>query len=170
MAGITPRTDTVIIFQGDDFEEFKAREKAVTDAATAALAGGAKRYADADDLGEAVRAHDAFIDEAKGRGFQVAVQARKKAKWREMVNAHPPREENEGDHRWGFNYDTLADALVPASVTGIVGPEGPVNQIEDFLDDLCDADFSAIYSACVRLNQGEGPKGPISSALGLTSA
>lgn len=170
MSTISTRTEVVPIFQGDDWAEYQRLNRAVINAAEAAAAQGAKRLGDADELKEAAAEHDAFVAEAAERAVKVTVAARKRDKWRELVEAHPPRADHDNDRQWGFNFVTLADALVPESVVKVEGPDGPIHNVGDFLDDLNDADFSTIYSACVRLNQGDGPKGPISSRIGLTSA
>lgn len=156
---IKPRSTTVILFQGDDFDRIEAA-RVVVEAAVVSTAP--TRLNDADPVRAAAQAYDVLVAEAAGRGVHVEVRAVPRRKWRELVLAHPPREDDETDKAFGFNYLTLGDDLVPASV--------PAEFDTAWLDDLSDAHFSQLYSAAVQMNQGQSPdpKASMSSRLGRT--
>lgn len=73
---------------------------------------------------------------------------------------HPPRPGDETDERMGYNGDTLAPALIRATVTSAedytTGEEVPLDLDawldEDNDDGLGNADFLALYMACRNLN------------------
>lgn len=164
---ITPRTTTVTLFQGDDFDLERALRREVEVAAV--KADDPKRIGDSPAVMAAADAYDAFVAEAATRGVAVKLQALRRNDWRAMVRKHVAREDNDVDAAWGFNYETMCDDLVPASV--ILGEQfKSLAERDGFLDSLSDADFSSLYSEAVRLNQGAGPdpKVRVSSQLART--
>lgn len=167
MPTITPRTTTVTLFQGNDFDAERRLRRAVETAAV--KADNPKRIGDSPDVMAAAEAYDAFVAEAAARGITVTLQALRRKDWRPLVAKHVPREDNDTDAAWGFNYETMCDDLVPASV--VLGVQFmSTTDRDDFLDSLSDADFSSLYSEAVRLNQGAGPdpKVRVSSQLART--
>lgn len=167
MPTLNARTTTVTLFQGDDFDREAELRRALEQAAV--KSPNPARLNEDSSVAAAAVAYDEFVAEAAERGVTVTLRALKRNDWREVVSNHPPREDHEGDASWGFNYETLADDLVPLSVQ-IDGQFKDARERDDFLDELSDADFSALYSAAVRLNQTQGPdpKASVSSRLGLT--
>lgn len=168
-----PRTTTVLLFQGDDLDPIEERRQAFQRAlATKARGGENLRFGDDDDpVTEAAREYDDFMDGAVERAAKVRLQALPRSTFRAMVAEHPPREDvtkedQDGetvvvesfaeDHRYGFNVETLADALVPPSVI-VEDQFADEAERDGFLDDLSDAEFSKVYSAAILLNQGGGP-------------
>lgn len=169
MTKIKPRTSTVTIFQGDDFEhERELRLKVENAVMSSANDDASRRRVDPDAVLTAATEYDDFIAEATDRGIVVPVQMLGRSKWREMVANHPPRLDNELDEGWGFNFDTLADDLVPASI--VEGHFGSIADRDEFLDSLCDADYSKFYAEARNLNQAAGPdpKVRLSSRLAPT--
>lgn len=167
MPTISARTTTVTLFQGEDYDRERELRAAVERAAV--QADNPRRLGDSQDVRAAAAAYDAFVEEAAERGVTVTLQALKRTQWREMVSKHPVREDNDVDAGWGFNYETLCDDLVPASV--LTGDQFHNERaVQDFLDELSDADFSKLYSAAHELNQAQGPdpKVRLSSRLALT--
>lgn len=181
MTKLKPRTTTVTLFQGDDFD--RERElRGVVEAAVMADSN-TRRMNDPDTVSVAADAYDAFVKDATTRGETIPLAMLPRGVWREMVAKHPPRDDSEGDERWGFNYLTLADDLVPASVAA--GQEIEPSYFEsvevlhfdslgdrdEFLDALCDADFTKVYNEALNLNQAAGPnpKVRLSSLLAQTS-
>lgn len=164
-ASLKPRTTTVVLFQGDDLDKIRAAQAKVEEATSAAMSTGApKRLGDSPSVVAAVEQYDAFMDECAARGVSIELQAVGRKVWRDILAKHAPRKvtvkDDDGvetevphpdDEGWGFNYETLADDLVPASVVDKTSFD------EAFLDSLADGDWSKLYSAAVLLNQGAGP-------------
>lgn len=164
---ITPRTTTVVIFQGDDYDQFERLRKAVEQAATEAL-GDNLRLNDAPPVKVASEEYDAFVAEATERGRTVTVTAipRRGAQgFRSLLMTHPAREDHETDKRYGFNFDTMADDLVPASLP--VEQFGSIGDRDAFLDVVSDGDWSRLYDAAITVNQGGSPdpKAPLTPRL-----
>ncbi len=164
MPDLKPRTTTVVLFQGDDIDEARKLNTAVREAAILAKTAGPKRIGDdTPTLTDAAKAYDAFVAEAAERGVKVEIQAVGRKVWRELLEKHPPRQIDEveagevskvthpEDAGWGFNFQTLADDLVPASVVD------KVSFSEAWLDMLSDAEWSQIYRAALQLNRGAAP-------------
>jgi hypothetical protein len=151
MPELKPRTTTVILFQGDDLDPLAERLEAVPRAASG-IATARMGDVTPDD---AARAYNDFMEGAEERAAKITLKALGRKAWRDLVVAHPPAEGDDYHQRRGFNVDTLGDDLVPASIV-----EGQFPSIADrdaFLDALCDADFSKLYSAAVALNESVGP-------------
>lgn len=178
MLSIKPRRTEVVLFQGGDYDHIETLALEV-EAAAQVVASRSARLGDDDETDVRTKAseYDAAVAEAAERGLTVVVVALPRKQYRGLINEHPPREDNEQDRSWGFNYETLADPLVPASVP-LVDPETEAVQFasegdrQSFLDELSDGDFSRLYSAAIKVNQGGGinPKVSLSSRLGPTSS
>ena len=174
---ITPRTDTVIVLQGDDDEilrDLKAEvdrlekskpKKPIT----------ARTLADLDpeqdweaDLEAARDRHDAFAEEAKERGVKVILRALGRKTYRDLIAAHPPRDGNEGDKDFGANVDDLQEALVPLCMAS---PAGSNEERSAFLDSLNEGQFGDLAIRAWQLNIGRtaDPTQRLSSADSRTS-
>jgi hypothetical protein len=172
---ITPRTEDVYLYQGDDLARIRDLEAEVDAAAPAGL----RRIGDPSVILTAAAARDEFVNDAKQRAVRVTVQAMGRKRWRKLVMEHPPRPGDDGDTRYGFNQDTMADPLVERSVVAMTSPDptyapnmGNPAERDEFLDSLSDGDFSRIYSAAVRLNAGveDAPKADLVLRLSQLSA
>lgn len=180
---LTRRSTVVHIYQGDDLDPLEDLRREVE---IQAVKAGPTRIGDSESVLTAAAAYDAFLAEASERAVKVTLHAVGRRVWRDLVAKHPPRfteqqviddagnqttetVPNEQDVQWGFNYDTLADDLVPACIESVVGDS---RSTDAFLDDLSDGDWSRLYSAAVVLNQGAGPdpKAQLSSRLIRTSS
>ena len=158
---VKPRTAEVWLYQGDDEAELQRLLAEVT--ATVAEQGPARES----DGTQAVEAYNAFVEVAKGRAVVVRLRAIPRAKYREMVDAATETVEVTDTDADGeqvkreverVNDILFAESLVPASVVEPVFDTD--SQRQAFLDDLSDADFSALYTEAVRLNQSRGIANP----------
>lgn len=163
---IKPRTEEVVLYQGDDLERL---DELLGEVSSAASQSGPRLLGEDDSTQEAAKAYDDFVTEATERAVKVRIKALPRKVFREFVAKHPPRPENEDDKGWGFNFESLADDLVAPCI------DGPVfsteTEREAFLDGLSDADFSRLYSAALKMNRGatEVPKAGLSSRLARIS-
>jgi len=183
---------TVPLYQGEDYRRIEELRADLMEAASSAVVGP-RLLSDtepqgADELRALAEAHDAFVREAEERAAKVVVEALPRRRWRALEDAHPPRmvskkvtdpdgtertvEVPHEDDDKGFNFKTMADDLVPASLP-LINPEtGEVQfaseqERDTFLDNLSDPHFSAIYDAAIRLNTEAGgvPKAAASSLV-----
>lgn len=162
----TPRSTEVLLFQGEDYAEFQELLAAVE----RANAPANRRVGDGDGgVKAAADAYDAFVAEAAERALKIRLRAVGHRKWRELLAAHPPRDDNRMDQMRGFNTDTLGDDLVPASL--MAGDFDSDDERDAFLDMLPAADWNRLYSEALSLNEDAGPdpKVQLSSLLGETS-
>ena len=158
MTTLKPRTTVVVLFQGDDLARIDELLEAVNSAISAK---GPRRLGDS-PAQDAAKAHDDFVTEASERAEKITLHALPRRKWREMQVKHAPREDNDEDALYGFNFDEMGDDLVPASI------ESPdYAKTDEFLDSLSDGQFSRLYSAAVVLNKGGGelPKADVQQRL-----
>lgn len=151
---LKPRTDTVVLFQGDDDQ--KIRE----------LAARAERLKKSEEMGLprtlgelpeyeiAAREHDEFKREATERAVTVTVQALRRRQWRSLVDEHLPRKDAPVDERFGVNLKTFPDALVPISITEPAF-DTPADR-DDFLDSLSDQQFEDVFWAAFGVNRRGG--------------
>lgn len=159
MTTLKPRTTTVVLFQGDDLAHIAELLEAVNSAISI---DGPRRQGDGNPAQEAAKAHDAFVTEATERAETITLQALPRKQWRELQVKHAAREDNDEDELYGFNFATMGDDLVPASIT-----EPDYAKSDEFLDSLSDGQFSRLYSAAVVLNKGGGelPKADVQQRL-----
>ena len=181
MPTLTPYTETVYLYQGDDLKRINELAEAVSSAISTR---GPRKAGAKDPMLAAARAHDEFVTEAKERAVQIEVGHVRRSEWRQMRADHPIRMEtvkekdaegneveverpNAVDESWGFNAESIADDLVPAAI--VPGQFKSAKDRDDFLDDLSDADFTTIYFAARRLNTqptaASSPKANLSSRI-----
>lgn len=145
---LTPRTQSVTLYQGDDLAriaEYDAEIERLEADKTPRL------LHEPDLLAEKKAERDAFVNDAKQRAVVVELRHVGRKKWRELVDAHPPREGNENDAAVGVNEFELMEALVPASIHK---PEFDSDRDrDDFLDSLSDAQFELLYMTAFMLNR-----------------
>jgi hypothetical protein len=157
------RRETVHLYQGDDLNRLTELAQAVTDARAREAAAGSSRLLSDTGARDAAEAFNAFRDEARARSVPVVIEALGRVAWRDLVRAHPPREQTIADDEGepttvlhdedgaGINFDTFPDALVPASIM-----EPAFDSDEDraaFVDNLSDPDFYRLYGVAWTLNR-----------------
>lgn len=161
---VARRRETVHLYQGEDLDRLTALAQTAADARAAEASTPAKSRLMSDTgAQEAVEAFNAFRNEARGRATAVVIEALGRVAWRDLVRAHPPREQTVTDDEGkpttvlhdedgaGINFDTFPDALVPAS---IVEPEfGSDEDRAAFVDNLSDPDFYRLYGVAWTLNR-----------------
>ena len=153
MTTLKPRTSSVVIYQGDDLERIAELRRAA-DIAERQQQTEAARVGDEGDAQAAKDEHDAFVEEAIERAVIVHLQHLPRKKFRELLRAHPPREDDEVDAMYGVNFDDFAEAFLPLSIAS-VEPETPPDR-QAFLDDLPEGDYNRIFSTAYFLNRGAG--------------
>jgi len=80
----------------------------------------------------------------------VRLEALSRRPWRDLIEAHQPREGNAGDASLGFNQETYFDALVGAC---IVSPEFDEERLEKFLNKITPNQFDTLSGAAWGLNR-----------------
>ena len=157
---ITPRSDTVIVLQGDDDEHLRTLRVAVDrlertkpkKPLTATTLGDLDPVEQWEaDLQAAREEHDFFAEEAKERGVKVVLRALGRKTWRTLVEKHPPREDNATDAELGANVDALQEALVPLCMAS---PTGSDEECAAFLDSLNEGQFGDLAVRAYQLNMG----------------
>lgn len=176
----TPPTEVVHLYLADDLERIQelvanlsgAINQHALDPETPAMPATLDEVPDEtpDERKIAAKAHDDFVTEAAERATKIRIQAMGRKKWRALKDEHPPRLVDDTDQprvedSIGFNTDSMADDLVPASIAPDQFESD--DERDDFLDSLTDQDFNRIYSAAVRLNERgvNVPKAEASSLL-----
>lgn len=147
---IKPRTEEVVLFQGDDLERL---EELLGKVSSAVSQTGVRLLGEDDPTQDAAKVYDDFVTEATERAVKVRIKALPRKVFRDLVAKHPPRDDNDADKGFGFNYETLADDLVAPCVDGPVFSSE--SEREAFLDSLSDAHFSKLYSAALKMNRGD---------------
>ncbi|KAB2807984.1 hypothetical protein F9L07_25275 [Pimelobacter simplex] len=181
-------TATVPLFLGDDLQRIEELRADLYEAAAASVPTtrllSETEPAGAEELKAKAEAHDAFVREATERARKVVIQALPRRKKRELEAKHPARmvtqkvpdpDAGEGaerevevvhaDDTKGFNFETMADDLVPLSIAP--GQFTSDAARDAFIDDLSDPHFNAVYNAAIRLNTEDGgiPKAEASSLV-----
>lgn len=184
MSDLTPRTETVHLFQGDDYAREIELRAAVE---SAAVGAGPKRLNDSDAVTEAANAYDDFMDGARERATVVTIKVLSRRDWRAVKSQHPPRrgepvvftypdgsqrsepQPHELDEHFGVNVETVSDDLVPLAV--VDGPFISISEKDTFLAGLSDPDFEKIAMRALRQNTNVGPdpKMRLGQLLGSTS-
>lgn len=169
ISSITPRTETIYLFQGDDEERIRDLDRRAREAQKSAASSGPRLLAEGEDWHDLAQQHDALVVEARERAVKVVVRALGRRTWRQLVSEHPPREGNAEDQAAGINEETFADALVPVSIASPTFESDAAR--DDFLDSLNDAQFNGLYLTAFFLNRGTqaSPKASLVSALTPTS-
>ena len=103
----------------------------------------------------AAKAADAYA--AEKRGVKVILRTLGRKKYRELRLAHPAREENDEDRKFGFNTDTFPEELVGPC---LASPALSDADREEFFDSLTPAQFDLLAVAAYQLHEhlGADPK------------
>jgi hypothetical protein len=152
MSLIEPRTSVVTLYQGDYLDQIRVLERRY-DAAIDAEKNTTRTLGGIPQSEELLAEHTALVAEAEETAIHVKLKALGRRVWRDLTEAHPPREGNKGDQQIGVNDDSFKEALVPVS---IVEPEFS----SDDLDEISDVDFDRLYNVAFALNRAPaaGPK------------
>lgn len=160
-------TTTVVLYQGDDLDPIEEHRAAVE---RAALVNRAPNRVGDEGMPaaviEAAEDYDAFMEGAVERAIHLHLVALPRRRYRELLAAHPPRDDDKADEAAGFNIDAFSDALVPESIAP--GQFDTDADRDAFLDDLSDAEWSQVASAAVRINEGGAPDPKARMASHLT--
>src|SRR5262245_4429835 len=98
--------------------------------------------------------YDDLRAEAEETALRIVVQAVPRKQWRELLQAHPPVADADGEideehKRLGFNPDTFFDAIVKPCV---VEPEFTDEEWDEFEEDCSEAHWDKLSSAAYLLN------------------
>lgn len=185
-----PRTAEVVIPTGDYLDRIRLLERkhaAAQDAYEAALAAYADATEDdekaapirrmgqpsaahplkerADQLAVEVdrlaQEHDALVEEMETHATRVRVTTVRRRQYRELADAHPPREGEKGDTALGVNVMTFREALVPAAIVEVT-EDGETkawenytaDERDEFLDTLAEADMERLFGTAYGLVNG----------------
>lgn len=80
----------------------------------------------------------------------VRLEALSRRPWRDLIEAHPPREGNAADAAMGCNQETYFDALIGACT---VSPEFDTERLEKFLNKITPTQFNSLSDAAWSLNR-----------------
>lgn len=149
---LNPRTETVIILQGEDDETLRRLKAEVERTAPKKGQASPVRTLDEPDAHEAAkRAHDEFAEEAKERGVKVILRALGRKSWRDLSAKHPARDGNEDDKASGMNLETLQEELV---LLCMASPTGTLEERSAFLDSLNEGQYGHLAITAYYLNMG----------------
>lgn len=96
--------------------------------------------------------------------------------WSQMKTEHPPRKDDDGDKALGFNEETLFDAVIPASIVSVTGPDGSAvewseESWQDLADEMTNGQYEDFKKAAFLLNVGtESARLPKSMGASLVMA
>lgn len=159
---LKPRTATVTLFQGDDLAEIATLRDEVERVGN--LVKDPLLLGEIDPVLAAATAHDAFVEEARGRALTVTLTALSRIEWRDLTRAHEKREESAEDARLSVNMDTFpAELLVASMVKSGTGE----HEARALIDQIRDADYNMMFSAAWSLNRADvaDPKAGLASAV-----
>lgn len=149
---LNPRTETVIILQGEDDETLRRLKAEVERTAPKKGQASPVTTLDEPDAHEAAkRAHDEFAAEAETRGVRVVLRALGRKTWASLREKHKPREGNAQDQEAGADLDALQEELVPLC---IASPVGSIEEIGAFLDSLSEGQYGDLAIRAWSLNMG----------------
>ena len=171
-----PRTDVVEIYTGDylgrirhlEREYAEARdvyERAVEDEEKAEsvrrIGSVPESVALKARMDELAAEHDALVAEARDAMIVVRLTTVRRRKYRELADAHPPRDGNTGDKTLGINALTFREALVPEAIVEVT-EDGTTKawsdyseaEREDFLDTLAESDMERLFGTAYGLVNG----------------
>lgn len=180
MTHLKPRSTTVLLYQGDDMDTLAHLKRKLDLAKSQAQrreTSGAARMDDAGDgedttVAEAQREYDAAVDAAADRALEVEIQDIGRRRFRDLIEAHPPRMVNsepdaEGktvqvmhdeDAGWGINTATFPEALLTFRDDDRMTIAQPAfknkAEVQAFVDDeLSAGDFDDLWAAAFMINR-----------------
>lgn len=145
-----PTARRFLIHDGNDLAHLAELDEAVEKAKSAPVAP--RLMSEADPVRAAVEARNEFLSEADGRATLVVLREVGRKKRREMLEACPPREGNEGDAGLGANTDLLGEALLEAC---IASPTFESPEARDaFLEDIGGKWYDRLTTEAFAMNFG----------------
>ena len=173
MSTLKPRVTTVLLYQGDDYEQLgMLRRQAELAERLESDKKAAARHGDATSAQDAKDAYDAFVDVAASRAVEVHLRAIGRRRFRTLMEEHPPRKvtmegverSHEDDAAYDVNTTSFPDALLTyidpgnREVRTIVAPAFPTSaECQVFLDDeAADGDYEKLWQAAYWLNRSVG--------------
>ncbi|OLT24420.1 hypothetical protein BJF79_13845 [Actinomadura sp. CNU-125] len=157
-----PETGVPICLRGDLAVEFERLETDLAEAREAeerddslAAGGQAREIAEQiEDLRQTMQDHT--------HTFRLRALPRKK--WRDLLEEHPPREDNAADTQFGVNNATFPTVLIAASCLDPVMTE---QQVDQLFEVLTEGQMLELYGAALALNRGSVnvPKSGLASAI-----
>lgn len=103
-------------------------------------------------------------DRAKADTVTFQIRALPRKDWAAFEDAHPAREDNEVDERYGVNTSTIFDAVLssdsPASIVSVSRPDGEAVEFApadwaEFAEQLTDNQYSQFMLAVLTVNRGK---------------
>lgn len=121
----------------------------------------ADRLNSSPDLRKAAEAVRALEDKMQESTALVKLRALKRARWAELEEKHPAREDNDLDKRFGVNVDEFFDEAIPECIvevsmkaTGKKVDFDPAADWKELADDMSDGQYSEFIGATLTLNRG----------------
>ena len=163
MPSLTPRTETVLLYQGDDRD--KIAELLTEVQVEAVKLAGPNRVNE--PAVEAVEAYNAFLAEAETRAVRCGLSSIGRTRWRDLLEQHTVTKtvkvEDADENKYerevtDLDQRAFSEAVVPLA---LVEPKFDTEDAKRaFLDELNDADFSLLYSAAYKANASSGVVDP----------
>lgn len=197
---ITPRTEPVVLLQGDDEaelrrlrEEAKKLRQVADDAAkkvrrlksTQRDGGGSRLLSDTDPYGQALeeekeavaaaeaaeQAADEFADEAEGRGVTVVIRSIPRKKWHKVFQKVAKEHPPAEDDQQSQQFGADMDAFAEALVpVCMLSPVMSDEEKEEFLDSLSVGQFDRLATVAGALNRTLGANPKAKLSSGRTRA
>jgi hypothetical protein len=155
-----PQDGVPICLRGDLAQAYADLERQLA-AANGRDQGSIVGGAEAAEIAERMAA---LAEQMSAFTYRFTFRALPRKQWRDMVDAHPPREEAE-DRLNRVNMETFPVALIAASCVGIqpVADESPIppdapralsdDDAQDMADSLTDGQIAAMFACAARLNR-----------------
>ncbi|MGI5423057.1 hypothetical protein [Actinomadura luteofluorescens] len=145
-----PETGVPLCLRGDlqlrhEQLEQELAEAQEQDRADDSLAGGGR----ARKVAEQIRDLEA---EMRDHTHTFALRALNRRRFRDLVEAHPPREDNQDDRAFGVNSATFPVPLIAASCTD---PVMTAEQVEELLEVLTEGQMLELYVTALQLNRAK---------------
>lgn len=174
MGLLTPRTATVLVYQGDDAARLAELYRAVLRAETRVEEAKLEPARSGDELptSDAEKAaYDAAVDVAAERALEVVVTTIGPQRFRKLLSEHPPRTEVvdeleqvvEDDQEYHLNTETFPRALLAyrdedrPDIRTISEPHVDLEQLLEFLDnEISDGDFERLWNRAYLINASPG--------------
>lgn len=157
-----PEAGVSLVLRGDlqlRHEQLEAElaEAQEADRADDSLAGGGRARKVAEQIRD-------LESEMRDHTHMFALRALKRGAFRDLVEAHPPREGNKDDTAFGVNMATFPVPLIAASCTD---PVMTAEQVEELLEVLTEGQMLELFMTALHLNRSkvDVPKSFAASAV-----